>query len=274
MTQERLCELYDEIVPGKIFSMPMKDFEGKWAEIKISKKKNIPLHATVQISLLGTSFQYPENYLVNDIGHGLTTAKQSEKELHSLSNKRGSISRYDRGDLKSTALRNQFASRSCVLSCFNLIEAYLNGIAWDFLQEKNNIIDLSNNKMKLLKGEGNDAKFLKKLIKYPEIIGGGSLWNERQEPVKSFLLDVKPLRDSLVHPSPFSAPEKFGGYDKLSKFYEVDTQCAENAAKLTVEIIVAIHKHITDANSKGPAWLVRLKDQISESEVYPLTIIE
>lgn len=46
--------------------------------------------------------------------------------------------------------------------------------------------------------------------------------------------DDPPFRDSLVHPSPFEAPQRFGGHDKLCAVYRVDVDTLFPAASLAV----------------------------------------
>ena len=82
--------------------------------------------------------------------------------------------------------RKLYASRSCILSSFNLIEAYLNGVAWDFLNYKTTS-HLSNRQQKLLE-DTSGTSIRDKVIKYPEITTGKHLWTDQDEPVKSILL--------------------------------------------------------------------------------------
>ena len=75
-----------------------------------------------------------------------------------------------------------------------------------------------------------------------------------------FLDIIKPFRDSLVHPSPFSAPEKFGGYDKLRKIYDLNQDIATQAVELLIEVIEDIYGQINGTGRK-PVWLKELKEK-------------
>jgi hypothetical protein len=146
-----------------------------------------------------------------------------------------------------------FHRRMCVLSCFNLIEAYLNGIAWDFT-ESHDISGLSKNKQDVLTSWR--AKFLDKVVKIPEIVAQkspGPLSLDK-DPLKTFKEIIKPFRDSIVHASPFSAPAKFGGYDKLSKVYELTLQTTRTTVDLTLDIIGQIHQFLASGGN-SPKWL-------------------
>lgn len=152
-------------------------------------------------------------------------------------------------------------NRSSVITSFNLLEAYLNGISWDFLS-KAPPENLSNNKRKLLEGfQGVSTR--EKLKKYPEIIAGRKLFDEEDADV-GYLLDImKPFRDALVHPSPFTMPEKFGGHNKAELFYRVNSDTALAVAHLTCRTIKRINLHIgLDAR---PVWLAELDDYLDDT---------
>jgi hypothetical protein len=141
----------------------------------------------------------------------------------------------------------------CVLSCFNLIEAYINGVAWDFT-ETHDISSLSKNKQDVL--QSGRSSLLDKVIRVPEIVTGqspGPLTLDN-DPLKTLKDIIKPFRDSIVHASPFSAPDRFGGYDKLSKVYDLTLETTRGAFDLTVEVIQRIYRFL-GGDSDGPLWL-------------------
>jgi hypothetical protein len=156
-----------------------------------------------------------------------------------------------------------FAARSGVIACFNLMEAYLNGIAWDYLRTADTTL-LSNRSKKLLE-DSTSASIREKLQKYPEIIAGTSPWSADDTDLVQFLEVVKPFRDSLVHPSPFAAPEKFGGYDKLRLLYRTDKETADSAISTTAKLVTRIHKHIRP-KAPLPPWLEELRAKIGTED--------
>ena len=81
-----------------------------------------------------------------------------------------------------------------------------------------------------------------------------------------FLAIIKPFRDSLVHPSPFSAPEEVGGHDKLSKIYDLNQDIAIQAVEMLAEIIENIYELIYGSGKK-PEWLKELKEKTSQYKV-------
>lgn len=158
-----------------------------------------------------------------------------------------------RRPLAAALRRGKFSMRMCLLSCFNLTEAFISGVAWEFVQS-GGVAGLPKNQQDLLtKGQ---ASLLDKLAKVPAIVKGrdpGPLTKD-QDPLSTFRDVVKPFRDSIVHASPFSAPERFGGYDKLERVYELEMPTVTTAVDLTLEIIGSIHEFI--GNGSGlPAWM-------------------
>jgi hypothetical protein len=141
-----------------------------------------------------------------------------------------------------------------VLSCFNLVEAYFNSLAWEFLQKPNVASGLSNRAKKLLE-DTTGVSLGDKILKYPELICGFPVFKRNEEPFMSFMDIVKPYRDSLVHPSPFLAPERFGGYDKLRKLYRIGLDTALLAAHFTTDLIGQTHRNLANAEEQHPLWL-------------------
>lgn len=160
-------------------------------------------------------------------------------------------------------LREQgFAVRSLVIGCFNLMEAYLNGLAWDFVQV-HGTDGLSNRRRGLL-DDSASVSIRDKLLKYPEAITGRRLWQPPDSYLNDFLDTVKPFRDSLVHPSPFSAPGKFGGHDKLRLFYRIDHDTAIMTVRLLVNLIAKIHAHVFQGHRNSPRWLEEIASEVKD----------
>jgi hypothetical protein len=168
----------------------------------------------------------------------------------------------NRVEIRALFRKKLFAARATIIACFNLMEAYLNGLAWDYLRTTNPTA-LSARRRKLL-DDSASASIRDKLRKYPEIISGVTLWTEPDSDLAGFLDVVKPFRDSLVHPSPFSAPEKFGGHDKLRLLYRIDNDTAQLAASLTARLIARIHKHLRGDSASLPGWFEELYAKFDE----------
>ena len=103
-----------------------------------------------------------------------------------------------------------------------------------------------------------------KLKKYPATISGKQLWEEPDGELEGFISTLKPFRDSLMHPSPFSAPERHGGYDKLSLFYRVDHDTGLLTANLLVTLVKRMQKHIYGEQSVLPVWIDELDQEVQK----------
>lgn len=267
MTQQRLSDMYEEIKAFRGLEMPLLEFENRFAPVRKEVLRGNPTHLTVCVSLWGLQFRIPEEDLAKDIMEAVGLAARAERQLVQFQTAPQAELLRNRETIGSWVRQKTFAARSGVIACFNLIEAYLNGIAWDYLRTADTT-GLSNRGRKLL-ADSASASIREKLQKYPEIVAGASPWSTDDTDVAQFLDVVKPFRDSLVHPSPFAAPEKFGGYDKLRLLYRIDKETADLAASTTAKLVLRIHRHIKPGVSLPP-WLedlwakVGIKDESSQ----------
>jgi hypothetical protein len=125
---------------------------------------------------------------------------------------------------------------------------------------------LTDSERKLLAEDPRPVNLRDKIIKYPRIIkcaAEGPLHDSR-EPMKSFLDIVKPFRDAVLHASPFSAPEKFGGYDKLEKIYSLDAPTALQGVAVVMALIREIHQFL-GGKHEMPEWMPP-RDEIGRFE--------
>ena len=250
---KKLSKLYEEIKSKRGIEITLNDFEDAYGKIKSSVSSGNPKHLTVCISLWGLQFKFPEDYISKDLTVGLEILSTADIQLNEFESKDHKILIENREKVQSIIRKKEFAQRTIILACFNLIEAYLNGIAWNYYYS-GDISELSNKKKKLLQ-DTTSSSIRDKLLKYPEIISGCKFtYNDE---IEDFLESIKPFRDSLVHASPFSAPEKFGGYNKLRKIYDLNNVIAILAVYYSIKIIKEINNHLK--NEKIPNWLNELE---------------
>ncbi len=228
MDEKKLSMLYEEIKAYRGLELPLVEFEKRFASIRREVLKGNPAHLTICISLWGLQFKFPEDELAKDLMSALQLTSEVQNELNQYRTKTHAELEARKSEISSLTRKKMFAVRSAILCCFNLMEAYLNGLAWDYVQA-HGTTSLSNNHRKLLEDTAS-ASMRDKLKKYPQILVGRELWKEPDQEFDGFIDVLKPFRDSLVHPSPFSAPEKFGGYDKLRLFYRIDDDTAVSTA--------------------------------------------
>jgi len=252
-----LAGLYERLYESKSqLRLPLKEFASLIGQPQEGVLRGAPRHSTIAISPWGLQTEYPEMHLVRDLAIAFNSAVSLDAELvqHEGTPWANAKKGETRKRIADLLTRASFHRRMCLLSCFNLIEAYINSVAWDFT-ESHDISGLSKNKQDVL--TSGQASILEKVVKIPEIVAGASPGplTQDQDPLKTFKEIIKPFRDSIVHASPFSAPARFGGYDKLSKVYELTLQTARDSVDLTVDIIGRIHRFV-GGDGNFPRWLL------------------
>ncbi len=261
---EDLAKLYEPLFErGSIWYLPLTDFLRDFGRFKTGVLKGAPLHATVHISPWGLQTDFPEHHLMRDLA--VSFNELVEIEEHRLTSYRTKTWREKkeqktRAEIADLVRRSETNQRTCVLSCFNLIEAYVNGLAWDYVQT-HDISGLSRDNRNVLTESERPVNIIDRLVKIPRLVAErdeGPLHQSR-DPLKSFIEVVKPYRDAIVHASPFAAPERFGGYDKLSKIYELNPSTVRRAVDITIAIIGEIHCFI-GGNGDLPVWVLPRKD--------------
>ena len=217
--------------------------------------KSIPLHATVHISPWGLKFEFPEWHLVKDVVSSFNEVLDFETKIEPYEKLPWRIKKEKISEIENLMRRGAVNRRACLLSCFNLIEAYINGLAWDFVQQ-NDISHLSKKNRNVLTESESFVNTIDKLIKVPKLISQNEndLLHQTREPLKSFIEVIKPYRDAIVHASPFAASDQFGGYDKLKKLYELDFKTVEHSVEVTFDLIRNIHQYVR-GEEKQPHWL-------------------
>lgn len=253
---ERLADLYEDLIDhGSRYRLPLSEFVERVGQPRPGVLKGAPAHATVHLSPWGLQTEYPEMHLARDLALAYNDALDAHRDLQQhegISWKRAK-DQETRDFLAAALRRGMYSRRMCLLSCFNLVEAYVNGIAWEYVQTVGTTGLSKNKKALLTQGQ---ASFLDKLAKVPAIVKGqdqGPLSKDK-DPLATFRDLVKPFRDSIVHASPFSAPKRFGGYNKLQRVCELEIVTVTTAVDLTLAIISSIHEFL-GAGKGQPSWL-------------------
>ena len=256
-----LAHLYEPLYArGSVWRLPFVEFADLLGQPRGGILRGAPLHSTISLSPWGLQTEYPEMHLVKDVALAFQAIVEIEHELGEYQNTPWHKAKKEKTKRHVADLQRRaaFHRRMCVLSCFNLTEAYINGLAWEFVKT-NDISRLSKNKQKILT-EG-QASIIDKLTKIPQIVADQSPGplEKDSEPLLTFRDTIKPFRDSIVHASPFAAPERFGGYEKLSKVYDLNFETVRQTVEMTLQIIEAIHKFV---GGKGllPDWVPKRND--------------
>lgn len=257
---EDLAKFYTPLFEhGSELYIPLIEFNRTFGTFKKRVLLGAPLHSTVRVSAWGLQFDYPEQHLIKDLAVSFNEAVEIEEDRltpyrsKTWQEKKQQQTRAEIADL----IRHSFVSqRTCILSCFNLIEAYINGLAWDYVQI-HNISDLSKDNRNVLTESERPVSIIDKLIKIPRLVAQKETapLHQTREPLKSFIEIIKPYRDSIVHASPFAAAERFGGYNKLSKLYGLNLSTVRLAVDITLSIIREIHQFINNTK-ESPVWFL------------------
>lgn len=252
MTQMKLVSLYEELKTHRNLEIPYTEFRDKYSPVKGFYEKGYPEHSTVCISLWGLQYRFPEHDFSNDMIIAIEQLIKADKELYEYRAKQHTQLVKEKHNLIDLIRKTEAAKRQIMQTAFSLLECYLNGLAWSYFKKNNE--GLSKRKLNTLQDTSN-VTLRDKIRRYPSII-----FNEEiDESIYKFLLDeAKQFRDSLMHPSPFSAPEKFGGYDKLEKLYNLDIDTISESVKGVIDVIEKIES-MRGKTAPIPIWLPEIK---------------
>ncbi len=252
MTQTKLLSLYEVLKTHRSLEIPYTEFRDKYSPIKGFYEKGYPEHSTVCISLWGLQYRFPEHYFSNDMIIAIEQLINADKKLDDYRKRQHNQLVKTKEHIADLIRKTEAAKRQIMQTTFSLLECYLNGLAWSYFQKNNT--GLSKRKVKILQDTSN-VTLRDKIQKYPFIIFDKMI----DESIYRFLLDeAKQFRDSLMHPSPFSAPEKFGGYDKLEKLYNLDIETISESVKGVIDVIEKIES-MKGKTIPIPIWLPEIK---------------
>ena len=252
MTCSKFVMLFEELKAHRRLEIPYLEFCKKYSPVHNFHKKGFPAYSTVCISLWGLQYRFPEHDFSNDLVISLNQLIEAEVELDSYRNAEHEKLKNAKDYISNLIRKSESSKRQVMQASFSILECYLNGIAWEF--HNNEGQTLSKGKTKLLKDISN-VTLRDKIRKYPLTIFG----KELDEKTYKFILDeAKQYRDSLMHPSPFSAPKKFGGYDKLEKLYNIDMEIIVKTVFGVIEIVEEIET-MKGKNTPEPIWLPEVK---------------
>lgn len=257
---EGLADLYDVIsAHGSEWFVSAAEFEKDFGRFKGGVLRGAPPHCTVRISPWGLQTEFPEHHLIRDLAVFLNEAINIEE--HSLTPYRtGSWKEQKqqntRPEIAELIRRRNASFRACVLSCFNLVEAYINGLAWSYVQT-HDISGLTEKNQNTLTESKGFVSIVDKLIRVPALVTGQNVGplHQTREPLKTFVEITKPHRDAIVHASPFAAPQKFGGYDKLAALYDLDMVTVRKAVDVTIDMVRILHRFV-GGTADEPEWFL------------------
>src|SRR5690606_5577815 len=152
VSPEKLGDLYEDIrAHDSQYRLPLHEFIKRVGEPCSNVLNGAPAHATICISPWGLQTEFPEMHLARDLALSYNDALDAEdvRGGHGTVSWRKAKDEDFRRPLAATLSRGKFSMRMCLLSCFNLTEAFINGIAWEFVQS-GGAAGLSRNQQDLL----------------------------------------------------------------------------------------------------------------------------
>jgi hypothetical protein len=156
----------------------------------------------------------------------------------------------------------EFCVRSAVLNAFYFVEAYMNGIAFDFwIRNAKNIADDDAEALLEWDSKGNREKWLNfkdKLYRYPRIIMGTKhppLTESNSAEVKLLLTKAKEVRDSIVHQSPKVDLNTGLAGQKLTSFMHLRPNDATEVVDAAVSLVAKLNA-LLGKNGIKLDWLV------------------
>jgi hypothetical protein len=144
--------------------------------------------------------------------------------------------------------QHQAIVRSLIDACFRFLEAFLNGLAFDFLGKNQKTPEDRDIEILHEWDYKNDraryVSFRDKLVKYPRIVGGHAaspLTEENCPAIRDLVEKSKVFRDAIVHHSPFIGPNEFIA-EKDRAFYSVSMKDAVETVSSVLSYLFEVQK--------------------------------
>jgi hypothetical protein len=201
---------------------------------------DVPLYADVLLQgLTSPALRHPEYHLCTDIAllfnllldaEALNDADLSARKRHSTEH-------------------SQSLARSTILTCFNLLEAYCNGLTEEWIMTTPSAT--GEEIRKLRKNQGGVGDRINQIV--ARQTGGSGAIDFNKPPFERLFGECKQRRDSFVHCEPGDRATTRGNYVKEVRFHEATLGAAEATVTLTFALIETTWKMVHGRT--GPSWL-------------------
>ncbi len=210
----------------------------------------------------GTNQLYEiEGPCLEDAREFLKSAKAAEKGIEDFRKRK-----------KEDQLEALRFARASILATIAFVEAYLNGVGYDCLQEYHNKLPIEDHD---LLGEWDSAKkkrkfvdFRDKVFKYPVIVGrmrGFKVDLSGCKPAHKIVSVAKGFRDALVHPSPFPDLQT-QEHKKFLVAVGANRKIAEEILGLVVEYAEFVEKKIGNDPKLSAPWLYKAREPVNKPD--------
>ena len=220
------------------------EIEATLGKLAYHNQMDIPPYAELMLQGAGPfGIRHPEYHLGSDAAllHDLLVDSQALND-----------DALAEGRVHSTEHR-QSLSRSVILTCFNLLEAFVTGLAVEWLMLNPNLPPTMAKKL-----TDNGLSLRKRVLQIPALITGRSdILDEKAPPFEPLLGECKQRRDSFVHCEPGPDANAWG-YVKEHHFHDATVEAAQTTLNLTFDLIRLVWKSVH--SRPGPTWLPQRTD--------------
>lgn len=223
----------------------IQDVEQSMGQLTCRKHMDCPPYGQLLLQGLNVSAtRHPEYHLATDLALLFNLLLDSEAILDDALRRRQF----------HTTEHSQSLARSVILTCFNLLESFVSGIALAYLMENPNAPPPVVNKLK-----DDKLSLRRRFLAFPDLIlNRTGVIDDKSAPFAPLFGECKQRRDSFVHCEPGPNPTKFG-YVKEEHFHDADLASARQTVDLTCELIRLVWKLIHGKD--GPSWLPKRDDK-------------
>jgi len=233
----------------------VQDVENQIGRLAVHEVMDCPPYGELLIQgFESIAVRHPEYHLVRDLAlmHTLFRSAQHDANLQKP-DRQTSMAPIS----ASTVLLNlggteliQSLARMVILACFNLLEAFVSGLATSWVMEHPNA---TPDQLRQL--HDNTQSLRKRLLKTVRFVTDRSdLLDEQKPPFALLFGELKCMRDAFVHCEPGETPTKWG-YVKEELFHDVPVASVEKAVDCTEAIICEVWKALT--GRERPTWFPR-----------------
>lgn len=218
------------------------EFEREVGVLRLSGRMETPAYGEMLLQgAHGMAIRHPEYMLVRDVGVLFDLHQDLDRMLDDAE-----LS--DREWATPAGENRQSLARAVVLACFNLLEAFSNGLAREWLLRNPGCYDDTRRVL-----EDMDKPLRTRLLSVVRATAAGRCSLDVNMPPMSILFgQIKNRRDAFVHcdPGPQSSRK---GFVKEEAFHDVTPAVVTEAVRLTFEVIRTAWMDVYQR--QGPLWL-------------------
>lgn len=220
-----------------------QEFEQRVGQLRAREEIELPPYAELLLQPGNPmAFRHPEYMLARDLVFLYELFRQSEDLLS------GAARSNPPEWAKSGSENSQSLARTVILTCFNLLESFVSGLARAYLMEHPNI-DQATRKNLL----DTQASLRKRILGVPRAITSNPVdLDINKAPLSQVMGPLKARRDAFVHCEPGPEPSE-RGHVKEVLFHDVGPEVVDETVDATMIVIrriwFAVHQR------SGPRWL-------------------